>query len=168
MRPGETSMSGLAATGIVASPRAALDQDEGEQAADETVEDDCLGERETEPLDALELAAELGLARDGLDHRAEDVADADAGTERAEADAERERDRLAGIDAVLRGGDEHCSETHAGSSLGLVVLGLDGRADVDGGQGGEDVGLDRHDDDELEEVEDRRERHGEERQEDAL
>ena len=35
-----------------------------------------------------------------------------------------------------------------------LVLGLDGRADVDGGQGGEDVRLDRDDDDDLEEVED--------------
>ena len=43
---------------------------------------------------------QLGLAGDGLDHRAEDVADADAGAERAEADAERERDRLAGVGAV--------------------------------------------------------------------
>jgi hypothetical protein len=34
-----------------------------------------------------------------------------------------------------------------------LVLGLDGRADVDGGQGGEDIRLDRDDDDDLEEVE---------------
>ena len=34
------------------------------------------------------------------------------------------------------------------------MLGLDGRADVDGGEGGEDVRLDRDDDDDLEEVED--------------
>src|ERR671933_686703 len=38
----------------------------------------------------------------------------------------------------------------------LLVLGLDRRADVDGGQGGEDERLDPHDDDHLEEVEDRR------------
>ena len=50
----------------------------------------------------VQLTAELGLARDRLDHRAEDVADADAGPERAEADAESERDRLAGVD-VARG-----------------------------------------------------------------
>src|SRR6185312_209465 len=39
-----------------------------------------------------------------------------------------------------------------------LVLGLDRRADVDGGQCGEDVRLDGHDDDDLEEVEDGRER----------
>src|SRR3712207_2510681 len=37
-----------------------------------------------------------------------------------------------------------------------LVLGLDRRADVDGGQGGEDERLDRDDDDDLEEVERRR------------
>src|SRR2546421_876750 len=36
-----------------------------------------------------------------------------------------------------------------------LVLRLDRRADVDGGQGGEDECLDRDDDDHLEEVEDR-------------
>src|SRR3954451_5776511 len=39
-----------------------------------------------------------------------------------------------------------------------LVLGLDGRADVDGRKGREDKGLDRDDDDHLEEVEDRRDR----------
>src|SRR5437764_3747564 len=47
-----------------------------------------------------------------------------------------------------------------GSSL---VFRLDGRADVDGGQGGEDEGLDADDDHDLEEVEDRR--HGHDRHE---
>src|SRR5919198_1623485 len=37
----------------------------------------------------------------------------------------------------------------------LLVLGLDCRADVDGGQGSEDEGLDADDDDDLEEVEGR-------------
>ena len=81
-----------------------LDQDVAEQAAEEAVEDDGLGEREAEPHQALELAAQLGLAGDGLDHRAEDVADAGAGAGRAEADAERERDRLAGADDGRLGG----------------------------------------------------------------
>src|SRR5919204_2286748 len=35
----------------------------------------------------------------------------------------------------------------------LLVFWLDGRADVDGGQGGEDEGLDGDDDDHLEQVE---------------
>src|SRR5687768_9880784 len=99
MRPGTTSMRGFAAS-------IELDENEGEQAADQAVEDDGLGEREAEPLDAGQLAAELGLARDGLDHRAEDVADADAGAERAEADAEGQRDRLPGVDAVLGGSEK--------------------------------------------------------------
>ena len=76
------------------------DEDVREKAADEAVEHDRLGEREAEPLDAGQLTAELRLPGDGLDHRAEDVADADAGPERAEADAEREGDRLAGVRAV--------------------------------------------------------------------
>ncbi len=72
--------------------------DVGEQAADQAVEHDSLGEREAEPLDALQLTAQLGLARNRLDHRPEDVADADAGSQRAEANAESECDRLAGVD----------------------------------------------------------------------
>src|SRR4051812_28449422 len=48
-----------------------------------------------------------------------------------------------------------------GSSL---VLRLDGRADVDGRQGGEDERLDRDDDDDLEEVEGGRRGHGDDRQ----
>src|SRR3989337_1922745 len=56
-------------------------------------------------------------------------------------------------------------EIMVGSSL---VLGLDGRADVDGGQGGEDVRLDGDDDHHFEEVEDRGGRDGHDRQEDVL
>src|ERR671933_501843 len=82
------------------------DEDVGEEAADQAVEDDGLGQREAEPLDALQLPAQLGLARHRLDHRAEDVPDADAGAEGAEADAERERDRLPGVDVAARGGEE--------------------------------------------------------------
>src|SRR5215471_14286992 len=104
------------------------DQDVREQPADEAVEDDRLGEREAEPLDSLQLAAELGLTGDGLDHRAEDVPDADTGAEGAEADAEREGDGLAGVGAV-RGGGEEEREEH---SWTLLVVRLDGRADVDG------------------------------------
>src|SRR5580765_5002143 len=89
-----------------------LHQDEGENRAEQAVEHDGFGQRESEPLDALELAAELRLAGDRLDHRAEDVADADAGAEGAEADAERETDRLSGLrDVARRGGDQvECSE----------------------------------------------------------
>ena len=48
-----------------------------------------------------DLVAHLGLAGDRLDHLAEDVADADAGADGAEAGADAERDRLAGLAAVL-------------------------------------------------------------------
>src|SRR5213595_3364682 len=98
IRPGTTLMRPDDATSVVI---AASDQDVGEQAADQAVEDDRLGEGEAEPHDPLQLAAQLRLARDRLDHRAEDVADADAGVERTEADAERERDRLPRIGAVV-------------------------------------------------------------------
>src|ERR1051326_7383159 len=49
------------------------------------------------------------------------------------------------------------------STVSSLVARLDGRADVDGGQGGEDEGLDRDHDHDLEEVEDRR--HGHDRDE---
>ena len=91
------------------------DEDVGEEAADQAVEHDRLGEGEAEPLDSLQLAAQLGLAGDGLDHRAEDVADTDAGAERAEADAERERDGLAGVCDVAGGLRE---EGERGQTLG--------------------------------------------------
>ena len=123
----------------------------------QAVEHDRLGEGEAEPHDPLELAAQLGLAGDRLDHRAEDVADADAGAERAEADAEREGDRLAGVDRRRRW---RRAERDACSRCSSLVFRLDGRADVDGGQGGEDERLDRDDDDDLEEVEDARDRDG--------
>src|SRR4051794_8436042 len=62
MRPGTTEMRPAKGAAVE------QDQDVGEQPADQAVEDAGLGEREAEPLDAGELAAELGLAGDGLDH----------------------------------------------------------------------------------------------------
>src|ERR1700760_892087 len=88
--PGVTWMSGFDAS-------IPLDQDVRQERAEQAVEHDCLGQCEAEPLDALQLTTELRLAGDRLDHRSEDVADADAGAERAETDAEREADRLAGV-----------------------------------------------------------------------
>src|SRR2546430_15408374 len=87
-----------------------------------------LGEREAEPLEALQLAAQLGLTGDRLDHRAEDVADADAGAERAEADTERKADRLAGVDdrGVRYGSSKQIEHPFS------LVFGLDRRADIDG------------------------------------
>src|SRR5574342_1334734 len=49
-----------------------------------------------------------------------------------------------------------------------LVLRLDGRADVDGGQGGEDIRLDRDDDDDLEEVGERGGRDCDDGEEDVL
>src|SRR3954454_7932996 len=89
------------------SPGESLDEDVRQNRAEQAVEHDRLGEREAEPLDALQLTAELGLPCDRLDHRGEDVADADAGAECAEADAEREADRLAGLrDVAGRRGEK--------------------------------------------------------------
>src|SRR5207253_5283381 len=137
--PGVTEMSGFVASGM------ALDEDVGEDRAEEAVEDDGLGQREAEPLDPLQLASKLGLPGDRLDHRAEDVADADAGAEGAEADAEREADRLTGVrDRRIR----RSAEKQVVHACSLVVW-LDRRAYVDGGQGSEDEGLDADDDDHL-------------------
>src|SRR5437867_8770672 len=93
IRPGVTWISGFAARTDVID----LDEDVREDRAEQAVEHDRLGEGEAEPLDALELSAELGLSCNRLDHRTEDVPDADAGTEGAESDAEREADRLPGL-----------------------------------------------------------------------
>ena len=65
-----------------------------------------------------ELALELGLSCDGLDHRAEDVADADAGAERAETDTEGERNRLTGVGAVFGCGEEEVRGHWCRASLG--------------------------------------------------
>jgi hypothetical protein len=72
-------------------------EEEGDQAEDERVEGDGLGQREAEPADALQLVLHLGLAGDRLDLLAEDEADADAGADRAEPGADAEGDRLAGV-----------------------------------------------------------------------
>src|SRR5262249_13803528 len=89
-----------------------LDEHVGQDRAEQAVEDDGLGQREAQPLDSLELTPELGLAGDRLDHRAEDVSDADPGAERAEADAERKPDRLTGLRYVARGGGEERERVH--------------------------------------------------------
>src|SRR5829696_2846329 len=85
-------------------------EEEGDQARHEPVEEARLGEREAEPLDAGDLVAHLGLARDRLDHLAEDDADADAGAHGTEAAAHAQGDRLAGVGAVLGGGEDEGEE----------------------------------------------------------
>src|SRR5215203_1173040 len=88
-------------------------EEEGDQAEDERVEDDRLGEGEAEPLDARDLLAHLGLPCDRLDHLSEDVAHADPGADRAQAGADAKGDRLetrrglfGRLDSVLGDGDE--------------------------------------------------------------
>src|SRR3954466_8634946 len=71
----------------VDSQRPASDQDVSEDRAEEAVEHDRLGEGEAEPLDSGQLASQLRLARDGLNHRGKDVANADAGAEGTETHA---------------------------------------------------------------------------------
>ena len=75
-------------------------EEEGDQAEDERVEHDRLGQGEAQPLDRGDLVLHLGLASHGLDDLAEDEADADARADGAEAGADAEGDRLAGGLAV--------------------------------------------------------------------
>ena len=102
-RPGETrklpldfAASGISAA-IVASELHRPREEEGDQAEDERVERDGLGQRESEPADRLQLVLHLGLAGHGLDLLAEDEADADAGPDRPETGPDAQRDRLAGV-----------------------------------------------------------------------
>src|SRR3954467_3624610 len=85
-------------------------QEEGDQARHQAVEEAGLGKGETQPLDGRDLVAHLRLAGDGLDHLAEDDADADAGADGAEAATNTEGDRLAGVGPVLGGGEDEGQE----------------------------------------------------------
>src|SRR4029078_4263842 len=97
---------------------ATSDEDEGEDRPEQAVEHDGLGEREAEPLNALELATRLGLPGARLDHRREDEPDAAAGAGRAEADAHCEADRLPGFCDVAGGGGENgCDHVEPPSAL---------------------------------------------------
>src|SRR5439155_26588139 len=102
-------------------------EDVGERAAGQCGEGDGFGKREAQSLDPGQLAAELELTRDGLDHRAGDVADPDAGADRAEPDADSEGDRLAEISETRVGG---CCEKNAQDAS--LVFRFDCHADVDG------------------------------------
>src|SRR6185437_13380208 len=77
-----------------------LTEEEGDEAEDERVEHDRLGQGEAQPLDRGDLVAHLGLAGHRLDDLAEDEAHADAGADGAEARAHAERDGA----QALRGG----------------------------------------------------------------
>ena len=134
-----------------AGDRHRLDDERGEQAGDEAVEEARLGQREAEPLQLGDLVAHLGLAGDRLDRLAEDDADADAGADGAEAAADAEADRLAGLGdffgrrppgAVMRA---MCTTIDSFS----VVFG-DRAAEVDSGEGGKDERLQGGDQADLE------------------
>src|ERR1700760_4215664 len=75
----------------------ALDDERGQQAGDEAVEEASLGQGEAEPLQLRDLVAHLRLTRDRFDRLAEDDADADAGADCAESSTNTESDRLAGL-----------------------------------------------------------------------
>jgi hypothetical protein len=63
-------------------------EDPGQKTRDQPVEETGFGQSETQPLNAGDLIAHLGLARDGLDHLSEDDPDADAGADGAKATAD--------------------------------------------------------------------------------
>src|SRR5688500_6767117 len=89
--PSSSAAASVAASrsGPAISPMTSIGlEEEGDQTEDERVEGDSLGEGESEPADALQLARHLGLARHRLDLLAEDDADADAGADRAEPGAD--------------------------------------------------------------------------------
>src|SRR5215211_4114181 len=98
-------------------PRRRTSEEERDEAEHERVEDDRLGQGEAEPLDARDLLPHLGLACDRLDHLAEDVPDADARADRAEAGAHAERDGLEAVDGALGDG----KQVEHGSSLVSVL-----------------------------------------------
>ena len=105
-----------------------------------------------------DLVAHLRLAGDGLDDLAEDDADADAGAHGAEAAADAEGDRLAGVwpsSAAAKMRLRMQGVQHWDGLLWLVGLG-DRAAEVDGGERGEDERLQRRHQADLEEVEERR------------
>src|SRR3954462_369144 len=90
--PGLTRKSPPPAAMTLSEP-IVLREEEGDQAEDERVEHDRLGQGEAQPLDRRDLVAHLGLAGHRLDDLAEDEADAHARADGAEAGADAEGDR---------------------------------------------------------------------------
>src|ERR1700735_1992015 len=76
-------------------------QEEGDETADQAVEEARLGQREAEPLVALDLGAQFGLARLGLDRSVEHRSNARAGARCTTAGADAERDRASSVLALL-------------------------------------------------------------------
>src|SRR4051794_6280486 len=94
--PESLAASGVSVAIWVTGSIAGLEE-ERDQAEDERVEGDGLGQGEAEPADRLEVVLHLRLAGDRLDLLTEDEADPDAGSDRAEPGTDAQRDRLAGI-----------------------------------------------------------------------
>src|SRR5919106_2478373 len=96
-----------------------ISEEEGDEAEDERVERNCLDQREAEPLDAGDLLAHLGLARDRLDHAREEEPEPDAGADRPQSGADAERDRLQTVvgDAWRLLGDWQQQVEHVNSLL---------------------------------------------------
>ena len=121
-------------------------EEERDQAEDEGVEHDRLGQGEPEPLDRGDLVAHLGLTGHRLDDLAEDEADADARSDGAQSGTHAEGDGLHARLDVTRGTclredrDDLRGETHLRCAPLLVVLG-DCAAEVDRREGGEDERL---------------------------
>src|SRR5271165_2264384 len=83
---------------LMVAARGCMDlEEEGDEAAHQAVEERRLGKREAEPLDRGDLVFHLGLTRRGLDHLAEQHADASAGTRSAAARAHAQGNRFAGV-----------------------------------------------------------------------
>src|ERR1700683_4189780 len=80
-------------------------QEEGDETADEAVEEGGLGQREAEPLVALDLGAQFGLAGLGLNRSVEHRSDARARARGSATGADAERDRATGVLALL---DDRC------------------------------------------------------------
>src|SRR5918997_5104964 len=113
-------------------------EEERDQAEDERVEHDRLGQCEAEPLDRGDLLAHLGLTGHRLDDLAEDVAHADAGADGAETGADAKGDRLA---VLARLGQYRDGFQIHDCSFGSVTFGGRRAAEVDGSEGREDEGL---------------------------
>src|SRR5205085_1494186 len=120
-----------------------LADDEGE---DEAEERERLGEGDAEEHGRADHARRLGLAGHGRDRVADHEADADAGADgRAAVDdaATDGREALLELAGVLRSEKRNRQGVVLldGTARGDLVLWMHRAADVDGGEDGEDVGL---------------------------
>ena len=115
-----------------------LEQDED----DEADEGEGLGEGDAEEHGRADHAGGLGLAGHGRDGVADHDADADAGADGGGAVADTGADGAEALQDLLGAdGDVGRSSTAVTPETPPLVLGVHGAADVDGGENGEDEGL---------------------------